>query len=124
MHKSATPDDLKQLLKDMIRHYECFYVVVDALDECPDSCRHLILQTLKGLLCCNVKLILTSRELIDIKECLSEFKHIRISANVEDLELYVAAEIETRISNRRLFIKKAAVKEKIIDTLSHGADGM
>ena len=110
----------------MVGHYDCFYVIVDALDECPDDHRHEVLTVLKTVStkAGNVRVIYTSREEADIKEALAEFKPVRITANISDLELYVASEIQMRTSSGRLKIKHSEVKEKIIDKLTHEADGM
>ena len=110
----------------MVGHYDCFYVVIDALDECPDDHRHEVLAILKTIStkASNARVIYTSREETDIKEAFAEFKPIRITANTSDLELYVASEIQMRASSGRLKIKHSEVKEKIIDKLTHEADGM
>lgn len=120
------PHQLKDLLLKVIRHYDSFYIVVDALDECPDEHRHAVLDMLGSLHAnaANVTLIYTSREEVDIAQALTGFKHLRIAANVSDLELYVASEIELRIRSGRLRVKHTEVKDEIIDKLSHGADGM
>ncbi|MCJ1251149.1 Ankyrin-2 [Trapelia coarctata] len=120
------PTQLKDLLLKVIRHYDSLYIVVDALDECPDEHRHAVLDILGSLRAsaANVTLIYTSREEVDIAQALSDFKHVRIAANVSDLELYAASEIELRIRSGRLRIKHTEIKDEIIDKLSHGADGM
>lgn len=118
--------NLTGLLVKMISHYDCFYIVVDAIDECPDDHRHEVLGILRDLStdAVNARLIYTSREEIDIKKAFTEFKRVRIAANISDLELYVESEIGVRVSSGRLIITHSEVKDKIIDTLVHGADGM
>lgn len=110
----------------MVGHYDCFYVVVDALDECPDDHRYAVLAILKliSTKASNARVIYTSREETDIKESFAEFKSVRITANTSDLELYVASEIQMRTSSGRLKVKHSEVKDKIIDKLTHEADGM
>ena len=118
--------NLTDLLVKMIGHYDCFYVIVDALDESPDGPRREVLSMLKDLStkAVSARLIYTSRDEIDIQQAFTDFKPVRITANIGDLELYVASEIQTRSSAGRLNIKHSEVKEEIIDTLSHKADGM
>ena len=118
--------NLTDLLVKMIGHYDCFYVIVDALDESPDGPRREVLSMLKDLStkAVSARLIYTSRDEIDIQQAFTDFKPVRITANIGDLELYVASEIQTRSSAGRLDIKHSEVKEEIIDTLSHKADGM
>ena len=124
----STPSvsSLTDLLVKMIGHYDCFYVIVDALDESPDGSRREVLDVLKDLSikAVHARLIYTSRDEIDIQQAFTNFKPVRITANIDDLELYVASEIQTRSSSGRLNIKHSEVKEEIIDTLSHKADGM
>ena len=113
------------LLK-MSSHYDHFYIVVDALDECPDDHRHEILNILRtiSMKASNAHVIYTSREETDIKEAFANFKSVRTAANISDLELYVSSEIQMRTSSGRLRIKHSEAKGKIIDKLSHEADGM
>ena len=117
---------MADVLLKMLRHYDCFFIVVDALDECPEDHRHEVLATLKTISAkaSNARVIYTSREETDIKEAFADFKPVRITANTTDLALYVASEIQMRTSSGRLKIKHSEVKEKIIDKLTHEADGM
>ena len=124
----STPSisNMMDLMVKMVGHYDCFYVVVDAIDECPDDHRHEVLNILKNIniKASNARVIYTSREETDIKEAFNDFKSIHITANMSDLELYVASEIQMRTSSGRLKIKHSEVKEKIINKLIHEADGM
>ena len=114
------------VLLKMVGHYDCFYIVINALDECPEDRRDEVLAILKTISAkaSNARVIFTSREETDIKEAFVEFKPVRITANTSDLALYVASEIQKRTSSGRLKIKHSEVKEKIIDKLTHEADGM
>lgn len=119
-------NNLTDLALKMIGHYDCFYIVIDALDEIQDDLRHDVLSMLSDLstYAVNARFIFTSREETDIKEALARLKPIRITANVSDLKLYVASEIQMRSDSGRLKIKHSDVKAKIIDKLINGADGM
>ena len=124
----STPSisNMTDVMLKMVGHYDCFYIVVDALDECPDDYRLEVLDILKTIRtkASNARVIYTSREETDIKEAFSDFKSLCIAANMSDLKLYVVSQIETRTSSGRLKIKHSEVKEKIINKLTHEADGM
>ena len=128
-NRLITSPDLSQLLSlfcRMLGRYDAFFIVIDALDESLDANRHELLKMIEDL-CTNisaVKLICTSREEVDIQTALAQFSKTQIVADVHDLEMFVASEIEMRIRNGRLRIDHAEVKDKIIDKLSHQADGM
>ena len=126
LNSAPSISNMTDVMLKMIGHYDCFYVVIDALDECPDDHRHEVLDILKTIntKASNTRVIYTSREETDIKQAFDEFKSVRITANMSDLQLYVASEIEMRTSSGRLKIKHSEVKEKIINKLTHEADGM
>ena len=76
----------------------------------------------------NIRALFLSRDEYDIREMLQqEFGHVKIAAHREDLELYVAAEIESRqrkVGREQLRIRSSGLKDHIIKSLVEGADGM
>ncbi len=106
--------------------FDQLYIIVDGLDECGDDA-DLVVQTL-SLLAQESKLItmaLLSRNELYIRECLEEkFVHIEVEAHTEDVELYVAAELEQRITSRKLRLRDVSLKDEIILQLVRGARGM
>ena len=124
----STPSisNMMDLMVKMVGHYDCFYIVVDAIDECPDNHRHEVLRILKDITkkASKAHVIYTSREETNIQEAFNEFKAVHITANTNDLELYVASEIQMRTSSGRLKIRDSEVKDKIINKLIHKPDGM
>ena len=72
----------------------------------------------------NTRLAYTSREEIEIKETLTRFKSVRITANKKDLKIYIILEIYERSSSSRLNITYLKVKENIIETLNYGVNGI
>ena len=68
---------------------------------------------------------LFSRHEVNIQECLQgDFEHIEIVANSNDVRLYVLAEMEKRIQNRRLRMSNMELKDEIMNKLVNGAKGM
>jgi len=123
-----TSEDFVRLFKSLCTHFECIMVIVDGLDECADpEERSSILETLSNLTSYegrNVKVVCTSRDEIDIRRNFYRFDSISIAARGNDLELYVAAAIETRMKNNSFRMKDPALKEIIINGIVSKANGM
>ena len=109
--------DLTDLLERMLRHYDYFYIVIDAIDECPEKHRHEVLALLGGIYqnITDARLIYTSREEHDIKERLLKLQRVHIIAKTSDFELYVASEIQNSCSSGRLNLKRSEVKGKKLE---------
>lgn len=123
-----TADDLSELLSTVSRCFESVMIVVDGLDEIADpEERGNVLELFSSLNTSDygtIKCIYTSRDEIDIRERFEQFESISIAAKGNDLELYVAAVIETRIHNRTLRVKDPFLKETIINGIISKANGM
>lgn len=102
-------------------------LVIDALDE-SDVRRFEVLDILNNLDAGhpdnNFKVLLVSRDEYDIRERLSSYTPVAISARTSDLRLYVAAELEKRIRERKLRLRDRSLKEHIMERLIQRADGM
>lgn len=132
--KSSIPPstgDLIMTLKCISRRLDCVMLIVDGLDECPllEERRALLelFSTLHHPDQGNIKAIYASRDEIDIREQftdLNQFQTISIAARGTDLELFVAAEIELRISNKSLRLKDSSLKEYIVERIVTKANGM
>jgi hypothetical protein len=124
LERRATPDELCELIRSLAVHLDESMIVVDGLDEI-SSGRSDVTRLLAVLSSCvSIKVILSSRPEIDIKRHLSSFTPISIAACSADLQLYVASEIEKRISNGSLTISDPILKEEIMRTLVERAEGM
>jgi hypothetical protein len=122
-----TSEDLGKLLKRLSRHFESVMIVVDGLDECAlaeeRNAMLAFFSTLHAPDQGNLKAIYASRDEVDIRRSLNEIDKISIAARGTDLELFVAAGIELRISNNSLRLN-SALKETIIDGIVSKANGM
>ena len=124
LERSATPAELYYLIKSLAAHFDESMIIVDGLDEI-SSGRSDVAKLLSELSNTrSIKMILSSRPEVNIKRHLTLFAPISIAACSADLQLYVASEIEKRISNGRLTIGDPILKEKIMQTLVGGAEGM
>jgi hypothetical protein len=134
--QSPSDDVLVRCLKDILGlpGQAPVYLIVDALDECPDtsdllSPREKLLMLLKDLIDSklqNLRVCLTSRPEADIKLVLQPltFRSVSIhdeSGHLEDIENYIKLTVNSHKKMRRW---KPEHKELVIDVLTMRADGM
>jgi hypothetical protein len=76
------------------------FIIVDALDECPEEHRHTLLRCLSEL-GPSVSLMLTSRPHINIGHIVSNFELLTIRAMEDDIRAYLDGQIlkSSRLSN-------------------------
>ena len=142
VHKDGTQqpndDTLKECLKQMLRllAHERVFIVLDALDECPDSSgipppRAEVLQLVKELIDLRLKglhICGTSRPEVDIRAVLEPLAFRSISLHDEsgqkaDISEYIHSVVNSSQSTamRRW---RADDKNLVIETLTERADGM
>lgn len=124
--KSPDTEDLRDKITEMSKYFKQTIVIVDGLDECGDD-SDIVSETLSELAnyTTNMSMALFSRREVNIQGWLQEdFEHIEIAAKSNDVRLYVAAEMEKRIQNRRLRISNMELKDEIMNKLVDGAKGM
>jgi len=129
-------DSLKECVKDMLNlPGQCpIYVIVDALDECPNlsgtpSAREEVLgliEELVGLELPNVHLCVASRPEMDIRAILDPLTTLKISLHdetgqKEDIVKYIKSVV---YSDRKMRRWKEEDKQFVVDTLSDKANGM
>jgi len=139
-HKSGaqkpSDDELIRCLKNMLAlpDQQPVYVIIDALDECPDtsglpSPREQVLDLLEELVelrSPNLRLCVTSRPEVDIRRALEPLTSFRLSLHEEsgqrqDIIEYVTSVVHTDQKMRRW---RDEDKNLVIETLSERADGM
>ena len=119
-----------------VRDCHPIYLIMDALDECPDtsevpSPRSRVLQLLEelaGLQIPNLRICVTSRPEFDIRDFLEPLTSRRVSLHdqsgqKQDIADYVRSVVYSR-SERYMRRWKDEDKEFVIKTLSERADGM
>jgi len=131
-------DALKRCLIEMltVRDRHPIYLIMDALDECPDtfevpSPRNRILQLLKqlaGLHLSNVRICVTSRPEFDIRDFLEPLTSCQVSLHdqsgqKQDIADYVRSVV---YSDSEPYMRRwrKSDKEHVIEKLSERADGM
>ena len=135
---SQLPDDdsLTQCLKDMLElpGLPPIYVIVDALDECPNSAgapspRELVLDLIEDLVTSqlpNLRICITSRPEADIQETLRPLASQSISLHDEagqkqDIIDYISTSVQ---SDKKMQKWRAEDRQMVIDVLTRRADGM
>ena len=129
-------DALKSCLTDMLSQpgQAPIYIIVDGLDECPNSSGMLsareeildLIEELVNLKLPNVHLCVASRPEIDIRMVLEPLTSLQISLHDEggqkgDIIAYIKSVV---LSDRKMRRWKAQDQNLVIDTLSQNADGM
>jgi hypothetical protein len=134
--QDPSDDELAGCLKNLLKlpGNAPVYVIVDALDECPNtsavrSSRAKFLNLIEELIKSqfpNLHICVTSRPETDIKDALDTLAFRSISLHDEggqkrDIEDYIKSVIYTHPKNKRW---KAEHKRLVIDVLTEKADGM
>jgi hypothetical protein len=135
---TGRPDNaaLTKCIRDMLSlpRQGQVYIIVDALDECPDtsgtpSAREDVLDLIDELIDLNlpnVHLCVASRPEIDIRNALEPLKLLEVSLHDEDgqkndIITYIRSVV---YSDRKMRSWREEDKRLVIDMLSSGADGM
>lgn len=106
-------------------------IVIDALDECDPNRRHELFESLDKIVQRStnvVKVFISSRNDGDIVCRLANSPNIYIDStlNGEDMERFISIEVTKAIHLKRILGGHVsyALEKRIVETLSHGAQGM
>jgi hypothetical protein len=133
--QSPSDDELVRCLTELLSlpGQAPVYLVVDALDECPNtsmpSPREKVLMLLEGLInpdLPNLRICVTSRPEVDIKHVLEPLAFRSVSLHEErgqkeDIENYIKSVVNT---NRKMRRWTPEQKQLVIEELTNRADGM
>lgn len=116
-------EEILQVFKEAAKFFVTVYLVVDALDECLEEVRRLLIPQLKAF-SPRTRLLVTTRFLDGI---LSEFKSgvtFEIRASPEDLRRYIRSRVEGNNRLARQLQGQTALANEICDGIIAKADGM
>lgn len=129
-HLAGTPtaEELVEVICEMCTSYNQVHLVIDGLDECDNQ----VEATLRDLL---VFAMTQSHEIINIAilsrdepkirhQLEGHFDCMEMEAHTDDIQLYVASELEQRINSKKLRLRNIALKDHIMAQLVSGAKGM
>jgi hypothetical protein len=116
------PDEISSVIADVMGKFPEVYLVVDALDECPEDTARDLLSSLSDLQrTTGMKLLATSRPTIDLGEFFDAYESMEIRAPEDD----VKAVLDTLIIKLpRLVRGDKVLQEKIKDSIAEAVDGM
>lgn len=123
------PDELEKILLASTRSCSKVYLLIDALDECPEDhqTRQSVLARMERLTqdAPNLRILATSRELDRIRESMevltAEPLRVTTRAVDDDIQLYLASEMSR---DRRLCKLNPEMRTLIESTIASKADGM
>lgn len=128
---SLTEQRSERLLVASFERFQKVFVVVDALDECPEQERKSMIHMFNRhiqLAGCSVKVFLTSRPERDLGYLLNGNlnHHINADDTLKDIRPFISATVDECISDGSLLGGNVSpdLKQYLIDTLNGKADGM
>ncbi|CAH0042172.1 unnamed protein product [Clonostachys rhizophaga] len=119
-----------ELLKDRVMKFDCFYIILDGLDECDPSERRVLLDAISSLISMKPKLkvFLASRIGLqgEIERRLPNMTRVsmEVSGAVLDISVYIRENIQQRMLDRQLVMGDPKLAEEIERRLTMHADGM
>jgi Cdc6-like AAA superfamily ATPase len=115
-------EDTFSAIRDVVAQYPYVFIVIDALDECQRETRHRLLSKLFALQKeADVRLIATSRFVLDIEDALRPAIRLEVRASDEDVKQFVVGQI------RRLpqcVQRNKALQDLVQERVVEAVDGM
>jgi Cdc6-like AAA superfamily ATPase len=123
--KRTTPslDEVFNVLQAVLGEYSKVYVIVDAIDEYPEAKRQILLLYLIAM-GSTVNLMITSRPHICPDGSLPNLEALEIRTNEDDIHRYVEGQIQKSSWLSKHIQIRADLREEILSTITHAADGM
>jgi hypothetical protein len=126
--KGISRPDLSQLastLQAVCNGFKRVFLVLDALDECEDERRALLLAQLENLDQSRCRFFFTSRpHLLDLQKSLRDSPQITIKAQSSDIKLLIQKRIESDSALSELVEKNERLKAAIVDEIIKNAKDM
>jgi hypothetical protein len=122
-------NDLWALLRDALAIPEEPYIVIDGLDECAQGELTFLASNLQDLVSTskrNVKLFLSSREMLDLPHQFSCLTRLNLNHNLisTDIEKFIDSTVKEKWSMGILNVGDETIIDEIIIALKRGAQGM
>ena len=122
-------EELEKILLACIQSYDELFLLLDALDECPEvgKVRQNVLDGLERLAseAPNIRTFVTSREVSDVGESMETLGADLVSVAARSVDADIQRYISSQLSRDRKLSKLDKTTKKLIeDTISRRADGM
>ena len=128
---SLTFQECAVLIRKLLKGYTKVTIILDALDECEKSTRHLLVNELDKLISdpssCVLKVLIASRPENDIKDRFEEGPNVSIKAtdNQEDIRAFLIDVIRTSPGSwKKMVTSCPGLEDEIVNTLHKKSDGM
>lgn len=118
-------NEISRLLRSQVEEFEEVFIVIDALDECPerDQTRKLLLVETRGLLP-KVSLMVTSRDMPSIEIMFKHDTRLEIRAQDQDVRKFINSQMDQRDELIDLLEGHRDVRSSIIATVLEKTSGM
>ncbi len=123
-NRTLTKEDLSSWVEHLSRNFHVVYILVDALDECPEICRGTLLTRLQRFSEKNMRVFLTSRLNVNVKERIPRAIRAEISATDHDITAFVESKIDESSRLAHLTASDPELKEHIVKRIIDQAAGM
>ncbi|KLU88296.1 hypothetical protein MAPG_07283 [Magnaporthiopsis poae ATCC 64411] len=111
------------LVRLLAQRFDRTYILIDALDECTEKDQSNILRYTSTLER-DIRLLITSRPVLDLQDTFSSLCRIDITAHESDIRVYLESEIDTDKRMRHFTTIDQNLRADIIRSLQVMADGM
>ncbi|KAJ7742073.1 hypothetical protein B0H16DRAFT_1728330 [Mycena metata] len=117
-------EEVVNVLNSSLERFSRVFIIVDAMDECPEFQREILLQQLAAM-AKNVNLMITSRPNISTdSSAFPNLETLDIQAVQGDIQTFIHAQIKSSPHLSRHTRKKPALREEILTKVIDTADGM
>ncbi|KAJ7441278.1 hypothetical protein B0H11DRAFT_1624932, partial [Mycena galericulata] len=122
-HLKPSLDEVLAILKQTVTELSKVYIVVDAVDEYPETQRQILLKYLL-MIGSTVNLMITSRPHLTPDSSLPNLDTIEIYASRDDLKRYVDAQIQISARLAKHAQTQVSLREEIHSKITNAVDGM
>jgi hypothetical protein len=120
-----TLDELSKLLQSEVRRISKVFIIIDALDECPESnCTRESFLTEIRKLHPTIYLLITSRHILAVEREFEQAERVEIRASGVDVKKYLEYRIESEGRLVRLVRADPALQAVTVNTIVENAKGM
>ncbi|KAJ7474244.1 hypothetical protein FB451DRAFT_286152 [Mycena latifolia] len=116
--------DICGLLQSAIALHSKVYIIIDALDECPEDQRNILLEILAKLQGNTTNLMMTSRPYVTPNDFFPDAPALEICATAEDICHYVDKQIKKSPRLLKHVHTRLELQNEIISTISNSVQGM
>jgi hypothetical protein len=114
----------------LAQSFQRIYIIIDALDECKEDERQLVLEYCQTLLTSSTcfRVYITSRREDDIERAFMRLNVPKVQIEARntkaDIQAYVVGQVRSLIANQTLRLKDLNLQQTIINVLIDQAEGM